>query len=468
MKKVLEFIRQQNLIEKGDHVIAGVSGGADSVYLLFVLLRYRKEQRFDITVVHVNHNLRGAEAGRDARYVRELCGNLDLPFVLISADVKELAEREKISTEEAGRLARYEAFARVCRERGGTKIALAHHQNDLAETMIYHLARGTGMKGLAAILPRRRNVVRPLLCMKRQEIEHDLKEMHIEYVTDSTNEQDDYTRNRIRHHVIDYLTARVNEQTVSHMAETAGEIGEVQSYLEKQAEVLLEKNGREEPEGWLLDMALFSPDIPVFLQNMVIGLCVQRISGSRKDFTRIHHNQVRELSRKSVGKQVNLPRNLTAVKDYAGVRLFLRQKEAEERRPGYLAPDEEIRLLIPGRCRVGELQVSCTIEENNRQIIPEKTCTKWLNYDKIKDTPVFRNRRPGDYLVVNQSGGRKKLKDYLIDRKVPREERDHILLLCVGSEVLWVCGHRISEAYKVYDDTEFILKVQIQGGTVHE
>ena len=114
------------------------------------------------------------------------------------------------------------------------------------------------------------------------------------------------------------------------------------------------------------------------------------------------------------------------------------------------------------------MQISCILEENKHQIIPEKSYTKWLNYYKINDKLVLRTRKPGDFLVVNQNGGRKKLKDYLIDCKIPREERDQILLLCAGSEVLWVIGYRISEAYKVLNDTESVLKIQIQGGTVHE
>lgn len=467
MKQVLEFIRQQELIKEGDHVVAGVSGGADSVYLLFALLAYQEEQKFKISVIHVHHNLRGAEADRDAQYVRELCLERSLPFTLISVDVKERAAREKISTEEAGRLARYEAFERFCEEQGGTKIALAHHQNDLAETMIYHLARGTGMKGLTGILPKRGKIIRPLLCMKRQEIEHYLNENHIKYVTDSTNAQDEYTRNRIRHHVVEYLEEKVNTRTVEHMAKTAAEIGQVQDYLEKQANQLylrlVNGNGQEQ----LLSMELFEPDVPAFLQNQVIRRCILELTGSLKDITRVHLNQVRELSGKPVGKTVDLPDGLTARKQYAGIGLFCQEKRTV-RESAVKTENIWVEPEIPGVCSVDGMQIFCSLEKNNRKIIPEKSYTKWLNYDKIKGTIVLRTRRPGDYLVINQNGGRKKLKDYLIDQKIPREERDHVLLLCVGSEVLWVCGYRISEAYKVYEDTEMILKIQIQGGNVHE
>ncbi len=492
MKKALEYIRQQKLIEKGDHVVAGVSGGADSVYLLFLLLKYKDETDFKISVVHVHHNLRGAEADRDARYVRELCSQYELPFELVSVDVKKLAADRKISTEEAGRLARYEVFENYCRTWGATKIALAHHQNDLAETMIYHLVRGTGMKGLVGIRSSRGKIIRPLLGMKRQEIEHYLNENNIKYVTDSTNQEDDYTRNKIRHHVVEYLEKEVNAQTVAHMAETSAELDEVQSYLEKQAEQLYRQHVQDQDTQQIISEKLFDGDIPAFLQNLVIRRCIYKITGSLKDFTRIHLNAVRELSEKQVGKQVRLPGGLTAKRGYE--QLCIRRDREPEKKQEHeeVCPDgtnqqeqdgrgtrgrqkrnEEsgeinAALTVPGVQKIGNMQISCILEENKHQIIPEKSYTKWLNYDKINDKLVLRTRKPGDFLVVNQNGGRKKLKDYLIDCKIPREERDQILLLCVGNEVLWVIGYRISEAYKVLNDTESVLKIQIQGGTVHE
>lgn len=492
MKKALEYIRQQKLIEKGDHVVAGVSGGADSVYLLFLLLKYKEETDFKISVVHVHHNLRGAEADRDARYVGKLCSQYELPFELVSVDVKKLAADRKISTEEAGRLARYEVFENCCRTWGATKIALAHHQNDLAETMIYHLVRGTGMKGLVGIRSRRGKIIRPLLGMKRQEIEHYLNENNIKYVTDSTNQEDDYTRNKIRHHVVEYLEKEVNAQTVAHMAETSAELDEVQTYLEKQAEQLYRQHVQDQDTQQIISEKLFDADIPAFLQNLVIRRCIYKITGSLKDFTRIHLNAVRELSEKQVGKQVRLPSGLTAKRGYEQLcirrdRELEKKQEHEEVCPDGTNQQEQdgrgkrdwqkrkeeggdicAELTVPGVQKIGNMQISCILEENKHQIIPEKSYTKWLNYDKINDKLVLRTRKPGDFLVVNRNGGRKKLKDYLIDCKIPREERDQILLLCAGSEVLWVIGYRISEAYKVLNDTESVLKIQIQGGTVHE
>lgn len=463
MEQVLKFIRQQKLIEEGDHVVAGVSGGADSVCLLFVLLQYKKEVDFQISVVHVHHNLRGEEADRDADYVRELCSRHQLPFSLILVDVKKLAAEKKISLEEAGRLARYEAFERFCIENGGTKIALAHHQNDLAETMIYHLARGTGMKGLTGISPRRGKIIRPLLGMKRQEIEHYLYKNNIKYLIDSSNMEDEYARNRIRHHVVEYLEKEINAQVVSHMAETAADAAEIQLYLEQQAGRLYKQYVTEEDGCTRIALSLFSQEFPAFLQNLVIRMCIEALTGSLKDITRIHLNDVRVLGEKQVGKAVNLPDGLIAKRAYDAVRISMEKCGTGSKKGGIFCE-----LEVPGIHSMGKMQIFCTLEQNNHQIIPEKSYTKWLNYDRIKGTLVLRSRKPGDYLVVNQNGGKKKLKDYLIDQKVPKEKRDQIPLLCAGSEVLWVCGHRISEAYKVSEKTEMILKVQIQGGTIHE
>ena len=155
MKKVLDYVRKYQLITEGDRVIVGLSGGADSVCLLFVLLELREALDFSIAAVHINHHLRGQEALRDQMYVENLCKKWNIPLKIVDAQVSDMAKVEKIGIEEAGRKVRYRAFEAYAEEIGASKIALAHHQNDLAETMIYHLSRGTDLAGLAAIRPKR-------------------------------------------------------------------------------------------------------------------------------------------------------------------------------------------------------------------------------------------------------------------------------------------------------------------------
>ena len=219
-EKVFAYIREHHMLQAGDRVVVGVSGGADSACLLFLLLEWQKEVPTDIAVVHVDHGIR-AEAGEDARYVEQLCEERGIPFFLTRAEVRNRARMEKISEEEAGRRTRYEAFEKAAKEWGATKIAVAHNSNDRSETQLFHLFRGSGIRGLASILPVRDRIIRPLLCLERWEIEKFLQQRGIVYCKDATNEEDDYTRNRIRHHILPYAEENIVKCCVAHMNQTA-------------------------------------------------------------------------------------------------------------------------------------------------------------------------------------------------------------------------------------------------------
>ena len=241
LRKVINFTDKWQMLQKEDCVIAGVSGGADSVCLLFVLLELQKKIGFEIIVVHVNHGLRGPAADEDEAYVKRICREHGIICESYFVNVESIAKNRKQSTEEVGRDVRKECFSKTLQKYGGTKIALAHHQNDSAETFLFHLARGTGLKGLGGILPVNGNVIRPLLCLDRNEIEAYLKEQGVSYCVDQTNASDAYTRNRIRNHVLPYMEENVNGKTVEHINETMEQIRRIQDYLEKQTDSYWEK-----------------------------------------------------------------------------------------------------------------------------------------------------------------------------------------------------------------------------------
>ena len=170
-RKVEKYMEQYHMIKRGDRIVLGVSGGADSISLFFVMVGLCKKYNIDIVVVHVNHGIRGEDAKRDEEYVQRLCERHGVPFECVRVNIRELAKQEKMSEEEAGRKVRYEAFANVAKKYGCNKIAVAHNQNDVSETVLLNMFRGSGLKGLVGIEPVRGNVIRPLLCVKRSEIE---------------------------------------------------------------------------------------------------------------------------------------------------------------------------------------------------------------------------------------------------------------------------------------------------------
>ena len=244
------------MIRAGDRVLAGLSGGADSTALFDVLERLSGPMGFSLRAVHVHHGLRGAEADRDAAFSEQLCRERKIPFFLVRADVREAAKASHLSLEAAGRALRYEALYRAAEmwdlESPGERpalIAVAHHRDDQAETVLLQLSRGSGLKGAAGMPPVRDRVIRPLLSVSRQEITDYLRERGISWVTDSTNLSGDYTRNRIRNQVIPLLSEAVNSRASDHLAQAAELLREADSFLEEEAGKLLELLERARDAG---------------------------------------------------------------------------------------------------------------------------------------------------------------------------------------------------------------------------
>lgn len=458
-KKVLDYVSQYHMIEPGDRLVAGVSGGADSVCLLLLLKELQKWIPFQLAAVHVHHNLRGEEADGDAAFCRDLCEKKGIPFQFFSCMVEREARERKLSLEEAGREVRRRCFENFADRWGGTKIALAHHRNDVAETMIYNLARGTGLAGLCSLAPVQGRYIRPLLSVSRREIEEYLKALGQEWREDASNCSLEFSRNVIRHRVLPPLTERVNSRAVEHMASAAELLGEAQEYLESQAKMLIDQHVKKKEDLWYVDQELLEQ--PRILRGYVLGWCVQQIRGSRKDLGRVHLEALDNLLAGQAGREISLPGQVRAVKEYQGLSLGKKSVEIQRER-------EEVPFLVPGCLQVGQWAVDTQFWEKELTEISRKAYTKWLDYDKIKNTAVWRTRRTGDRMQVTREGGTKKLKDLMIDWKIPRDKRDEIWLLAKGQEILWVPGYRLGEGCKVSPKTKHIVKITVQGGDFHE
>lgn len=466
-QKVKVYVERFHMIEPKDTIVLGISGGADSVCLLKILARWKEAWGISLRAVHVHHQLRGEEADADERFVRELCENEGIPCRVFHEDVQGMAQREKIGLEEAGRIARYRCFATVCEDVGGGKIALAHHQDDLAETMLHHLVRGTGMAGLCSLKPVSGNGIRPLLCLEKEEILVYLKAAGQPWRTDSSNLEDDYTRNRIRHHVLEELKTEVNPRAVRHMAQLSEELEETRAVLAQVAAEKRRQYVRKSEKGMLLAEELKKE--PDLIGRQIVHDLLKEISGKQKDFTRIHVEAVQELWNRKVGARRDLPYGMQAIRTYDGIYLE-RKAEKCETRDSEKKAGIQINVHSQGTesFQIGELTLTVSRTARDFGEIPEKKYTKWFDYDRIKQTLVIRHRQPGDRICLFDGGGSKKLKDYLIDRKIPAQKRDQLWLLADGSDILWIIGDRISAAYKVTAESQRILQAEIKGGSTHE
>lgn len=469
INKVWQYVQKNHMFEENDYVVAGVSGGADSVCLLCMLLEIKKRIPMTIHVVHINHKMR-QEAGEDAAYVEGLCKKYHLPYTLVEKEVEELAKREHLSTEEAGRKVRYEAFYQVLATYGdgkNGKIAIAHNQNDCSETFLFHLFRGSGLQGLTGIKPVRDNVVRPILCLNRSEIEDYLKKKQIAYCIDKTNFEDNYTRNKIRHHILPYVEEEISKNATRHIAEACERLQEANTLITELTDEFYDSCVTVIKEQYHIhDFEKVSKTLqPYVLQRVLEKLC-----GSKKDIGSVHVKDLQALFEKQCGRVLDLPYGVEAKREYDGICLYQKKETPEEF--FYMFSKEDIEKMEKGESICITLsdreELFCKIFPAEQEIIekniPTNPYTKWLDYDKIKDNIVVRNRKAGDYFTINEKGQHKSLKSFFVDEKVPKDLRDRMYLVTEKSHVLWIVGSRISSYYKVGKDTKYIIEWKYRGG----
>jgi len=503
IRKVQSSMEKYHMFPQNGNIVAGVSGGADSLCLLRVLVILRDRFGLKLTAVHVNHRIR-QEAAEDAAFVERICREWDVPFVLVEEDVEALARQERISCEEAGRRVRYEAFESVLAQMDGAVqkgydgskssgqkdrccrgcIAVAHNSDDRAETLLFHMLRGTGLNGMGSIRPVRilkvgSRIIRPLLFCSREEIEQFLCSEGLTWCTDATNREDIYTRNKIRNHLLPYAQKQICERAREHLSKEAQLLAETSDFVQRMTREAMERCSTVENEEIVFDAVRFGKEDPFLQKQMVLqGLLMK---GTGKDLTAAHVEQAmylfapeclsgKKMELKSCRVQVFRRFSQVVIGSLEPERKMTECAAVQNTEEAFVL--EEGNLSIPGLGKVevkileryGKYEENAGEEAIFLQDIPEKKYTKWFDYDKIIESAVFRTRRMGDYLVISQSGAKKSLKRYMIEEKIPVNRRDKMQVLADGAHVMWVPGHRISAAYKVTEKTERILQVQLTGG----
>lgn len=461
LEKVKRYVEKWKMLSSEDRVIVGVSGGADSICLLLLLLELREEIGFDIVAVHVNHGLRGKDAEADEKFVKEFCEKRNVLLEIYSVEVERIAKERKQSVEEAGREVRRECFEQTRLKYKGTKVALAHHQNDNAETFLFRLARGTGIKGLGGMAPIKAEYIRPLLCLERGEIENYLAEQGIAYCTDKTNENDIYSRNYIRNQVIPRMEQEINRKTVAHIHRTMEQLQQIQKYLEEQTASCIEQCMKPCSEGVLIEEGRYRA-IPEVIRSLVVKELLSRVSRKEKDIEEVHVNQVVDLFEKQSGRKIDLPYQLEAKRTYEGVVIVRKSeviKEAEAE-VFFDLQDKETTLCWKKRQICCRVMNKSTIDGETLQ----KSHTKCFDCDIIKNGISFRTRRQGDYITIHPDGRTQKLKSFFINEKIPQEERDKLLLVADGSHILWIVGYRTNCAYQINENTKCVVEIHIDEG----
>ncbi len=433
-------------------LLVGFSGGADSLCLMEVLRELAPKYGLTLYAVHVHHGIRGLSADQDAAFVKAYCEKYAIPCEICYVSAKETAREQKIGLEEAGRQLRYSLFAEMGRKWGTDAIAVAHHQNDQAETMLFQMARGSSLTGAGGIRPVNDGIIRPLLCVDKKEILAFLQERGLTWREDESNQDREYTRNSIRQDILPLLESRVNENSVAHMATLALELQETENYLRTVEDELWQRLVKENEE--ILEVSRELLREPPLFWRRLLHRALKKQAGGGKDLTREHVYSILRLFEAPCGKSVSLPRGLTAWGEETAVCIG-RQTKCEN--------TSCYDLTIPGRLEVGDMQVELCIKSPDNVKISENTYTKWLDYDKIKNGLSLRKRRSGDTISIDDGGHHKKLKDFMIDRKIPRYRRDDFWIIAKDSSVVWVIGDRIGAEYKVTEKTKRVLEIRVTG-----
>ncbi|WP_250277799.1 tRNA lysidine(34) synthetase TilS [[Clostridium] colinum] len=437
-KIALNTIYTHNLICNNDHIIVGVSGGADSICMLHFLYSIKEKFNLKITAVHINHCMRGEESDQDNKFVVDFCNNLNIPIKVFHFDIYAKSKEENLSIEEAGRKYRYYAFNKVLEDENATKIAIAHNKDDNAETMLMRFFRGTGTKGLSGIAYKRDNIIRPILDCLRKDIELYCNKNNLSYRNDSTNSMDIYTRNKIRLNLIPFLKENFNPNiidTLSNMSKNFYDENNFLDGLTKKAldDCLIEKNNNK--ISLKIDKLI---TFDLVLQKRILRLCLSNFNKELYNLSYEHINMIVSLLKKQTGKKINLPNNLYVYKQYNDLII------SKNIIPSKKDISYKYKIELEKQIYIKELNKNVLLSKNILNI-STKVYTISLNYDKIKDILFIRQRNNGDKIYINNMT--KKIKNIFIDSKIPSNERDLYPILICEDKVIGILGLCLCNEY---------------------
>lgn len=438
IEKFLKTIKKNNLIQKGDKVVMGISGGPDSMCMLHLFCRIQKEWSLSLYAVHLNHQYRGTLADDDATYVEEKCKALGVPLYSFSSNVKEISEQLKTSFENAGRQERYRLFFKVLNEKNAQKIAVAQNKNDQAETILMRLIRGAGIEGLCGIgYNREDGVIRPILDMTRDEIEAYCEQYDLNPRIDHTNDDVIYTRNKIRKELLPMMQ-EMNPSIIEHLSRTGQLLKDDNLLLEEITGEYYEKVVSQGADQVIVDLKVFN-EFPVALKRRIIRSCIEGLRGLN-DVTYDEVETVIQLAlTKRTGAKKNYHGELTFEISYDNMIVYLGKRKNKTK---------SYSLSVREMARE---------EYDDYKLTPDEIA---IDKEKIAGLLWVNKREPGDRFCPMGFSGQKKLKDFFINRKIPREERDSIPIVRDDVGIVWIVGYRQDSRYVVDEDTSTVLILQ--------
>ena len=456
-EKVLSTINKYELIKKGDKIVVGLSGGPDSVCLLHILSRMKDEWDLEIYAAHLNHQIRGIEAQKDAFYISKLCEEMGITFFIKSINVPEYCEKNGVSIEEGARQLRYEMFSEIKDKTKANKIAIGHNLNDQAETILMRIMRGTGLQGLKGIDYIRDGVIiRPILDIERKDIEEYCKHYKLNPRIDQSNLESIYTRNKIRLDLIPYMKDNFNSNVIESIVRMGNSLRSDNDYLENEALIKFKDISKINSDSVELKINSYT-NLHSAIKVRVLRNSIKQILGDTNFIDQRHIDDIIELEDESkIDKVINLPRGIFVYRKKDSIIITNKEIVIEELEFCYNIPSN-------GFIKIREIGVVIETQvmsiDKYKRSKSDKSC-KWFDFNKIEGGIVARNRRTGDKIKL--SGGSKKIKDLFIDIKIPKEDRSKVPIIADSQGILSVGNIRNSENYKIDSQTKEVLKVSFK------
>ncbi|OGC05208.1 tRNA lysidine(34) synthetase TilS [candidate division WOR-1 bacterium RIFOXYA12_FULL_43_27] len=453
-ERFLQTIKEYKMIKPKDIVLAGVSGGADSVSLLHLLNEAKEELDFTLYVAHLNHLLR-PDAEIDQRFVEGLSKNLGLTCISDSVNVAAYAETEKMNIENAARKLRYEFYRNTAQKIGANKIALGHNADDNVETFLMHLLRGAGLKGLTGIPPVRKNIVRPLIKIWRRDIDKYIATLKLVPRIDHTNYESKYLRNRVRLKLIPQLKI-YNLNIKDILLQTILLLTEDSLYLEREVKQALQEiiTRQSDYELELNLEKLRALDPPV--QGHFIRAAIERVKGNLSELAFSHIHDILKNLYSNESWELNLPEKIFVI----GTRSKLTITKEKPPLPQKIS--FRYKLPIPGKVLIEEIGMEIMAEIESKKSFQEtepSADTVYVDFDEAGKELLVRSRRDGDRFYPLGMKGAKKLQDFFVDNKINKEDRDRIPIVEAEGRIIWVAGLRIDERVKVTRKTSKVIKL---------
>jgi tRNA(Ile)-lysidine synthase len=466
-QKVLRFIQERQLVTGGETLVVAVSGGPDSVCLLHILSGLRKELGIELHIAHLNHQLRGAESEADAEYVAGLARRLGIPATIESRDVRSYRSQHHVSLEEAAREVRYTFLAGVAADVGAERVAVGHTADDHVETILMHLIRGSGTRGMRGLLPISRwkspagslTIIRPLLELSREDTTAYCRRHHLKPRTDTSNLSPEPFRNRIRHHLLPELR-KYNPQIAEALLRLARTAADDLDFIETEARRLWGKVARAESGSVVIDKKGFLA-LPTALKRHLLRASIESLLGSLKDIEADHIEDILDALDKPAGRVIGLPCGLNFTIEYDR---YLMSPDSTSLCP-FPSLGNEFELKIPGKTSAPGWNIEAAIVSPSAAKIKNVETNDFaacFDFNRTGNKLSVRRRLPGDRFQPLGMELPKKLNRFMIDARIPQAWRHRIPIVCLSGQVLWVVGWRIDERFKVTEKTDKVLRLEFK------